>query len=363
MKKIIIIASIIIVALVGGIYFITYHQAEPDVTENATKVGVIMNGSKTDRSWNQAHYEALEKTAAELNLSITYEESVLAENVAEIVDSFVKEECKIIIACSFEYGEHIVKAAEQYPEIFFFHATGTESRKNLSSYFGRMYQMRYLTGIAAGLQTETNEIGYVAAFPISEVNRGINAFTLGVRSVNPNATVYVTWTNSWGSDSLTAEATESLISKHNIDVITMHSDSLETVRIADEYGIASIGYNVDNSEFYPETFLTAAVWDWEKFYTPNILKCLQGKFEGRNYWEGSDTGIIDTAPLSGKAKAGIREAMEAEREHLNSGTYDVFYGPIKDNEGNLRIEDRESLSDNAMLNEFDWYVEGVVIDE
>ena len=363
MKKIIIIASIIIVALVGGIYFITYHQAEPDVTENATKVGVIMNGSKTDRSWNQAHYEALEKTAAELNLSITYEESVLAENVAEIVDGFVKEECKIIIACSFEYGEHIVKAAEQYPEIFFFHATGTESRKNLSSYFGRMYQMRYLTGIAAGLQTETNEIGYVAAFPISEVNRGINAFTLGVRSVNPNATVYVTWTNSWGSDSLTAEATESLISKHNIDVITMHSDSLETVRIADEYGIASIGYNVDNSEFYPETFLTAAVWDWEKFYTPNILKCLQGKFEGRNYWEGSDTGIIDTAPLSGKAKAGIREAMEAEREHLNSGTYDVFYGPIKDNEGNLRIEDRESLSDNAMLNEFDWYVEGVVIDE
>jgi len=363
MKKIIIIMSIIIVALVGGIYFITYHKAEPDVTKNATKVGVIMNGSKTDRSWNQAHYEALERTAAELNLSITYEESVLAENVAEIVDSFVKEECKIIIACSFEYGEHIVKAAEQYPEIFFFHATGTESRKNMSSYFGRMYQMRYLTGIAAGLQTETNEIGYVAAFPISEVNRGINAFTLGVRSVNPNATVYVTWTNSWGSDSLTAEATESLISKHNIDVLTMHSDSLETVRIADEHGIASIGYNIDNSEFYPETFLTAAVWDWEKFYTPNILKCLQGKFEGRNYWEGSDTGIIDTAPLSGKAKIGIAEAMEAERRHLNSGTYDVFYGPIYDNKGKLRVEERESLSDNAMLNEFDWYVEGVVLDE
>jgi len=363
MKKIIIIASIIIVALVGGIYFITYHKAEPDVTENATKVGVIMNGSKTDRSWNQAHYEALEKTAVELNLNITYKENVLAENVTEIVDNFVKEECKIIIACSFEYGEHIVKAAEQYPEIFFFHATGTESRKNMSSYFGRMYQMRYLTGIAAGLQTETDEIGYVAAFPISEVNRGINAFTLGVRSVNPEATVYVKWTNSWGSDSLTAEATESLISKHNIDVIAMHSDSLEAVRIADGYGIASIGYNVDNSGFYPETFLTAAVWDWEKFYTPNILKCLQGKFEGRNYWEGSDTGIIGTAPLSEKAKLGIAEAMEAEREHINSGTYDVFYGPIYDNKGKLRVEERESLSDNAMLNEFDWYVEGVVIDE
>ena len=363
MKKIIIIMSIIILALVSGIYFITYHKAAPDVTENATKVGVIMNGSKTDRSWNQAHYEGLEKTAAELNLNITYEECVIADDVADIIKDFVNDGCEIIIACSFEYGEHIVKAAEQYPEIFFFHATGTESRKNMSSYFGRMYQMRYLTGIAAGLQTETNEIGYVAAFPISEVNRGINAFTLGVRSVNPEATVYVEWTNSWGSDSLTAEATENLISRHNIDVLTMHSDSLEAVRIADGHGITSIGYNIDNSEFYPETFLTAAVWDWEKFYTPNILKCLQGKFEGRNYWKGLDTGIIDTAPLSEKAKTGIAEAMEAERKHLNSGTYDVFYGPIYDNNGKLRVEERESLSDNAMLNEFDWYVEGVVIDE
>lgn len=363
MKKIIIIMSIIITAIVAGIFLITYHKAETDVTENATKVGVIMNGSKTDRSWNQAHYEGLEKTAKELNLKITYEESVTADKVADIISNFVEDDCKIIIGCSFEYGEDIVKAAEQYPEIFFFHATGTESRKNMSSYFGRMYQMRYLTGIAAGLQTETNEIGYVAAFPISEVNRGINAFALGVRSVNPEATVYVQWTNSWGSDSLTAEATESLISKHNIDILTMHSDSLEPVRIANEHGIMSIGYNVDNSGLYPETFLTAAVWDWEKFYTSHILKCLQGKFEGRNYWEGSDTGIIDTAPLSGKAKDGIAEAMEAEREHLNSGTYDVFYGPIYDNEGKLRIAEKESLTDNAMLNEFDWYVEGVVIDE
>lgn len=363
MKKVIITMAIIIMALVGGIFLITYHKAEPDITEKETKVGVIMNGSKTDRSWNQAHYEALEKTAAELNLNMTYEESVTADTVTGVIKDFVNDGCEIIIACSFEYGEYIEQAAEQYPEIFFFHATGTESRKNMSSYFGRMYQMRYLTGIAAGLQTETNEIGYVAAFPISEVNRGINAFTLGVRSVNPNAMVYVEWTNSWGSDSLTAEATEKLISGRNIDVITMHSDSLETVRIADENGIMSIGYNVDNSEFYPETFLTAAIWDWENFYTPNILKCLQGKFEGRNYWEGSETGIIDTAPLSKKAKNGIAEVMEAERAHLNSGIYDVFNGPIYDNKGNLRIAERESLSDYSMLNEFDWYVEGVVINE
>jgi basic membrane protein A len=125
----------------------------------------------------------------------------------------------------------------------------------------------------------------------------------------------------------------------------------------------SIGYNVDNSKLYPETFLTASVWNWEKFYMPNILKCLQGKFDGRNYWEGAETGIIDTAPLSYKANSGISEAMEKEREHLKSGTYDVFYGPIYDNKGILRIAEGESMTDYAMLNEFNWYVEGVIIDE
>ena len=363
MKKIILIMSVIIAAIIIGIILITYHKDEPDITETATKVGVIMNGSRTDRSWNQAHYEALCETAEKLNLDITYKESVIAEDVPDIIGGFVDEGCEIVIACSFEYGEYMVEAADKYPEIFFFHATGTESSKNMSSYFGRMYQMRYLTGIAAGLQTETNEIGYVAAFPISEVNRGINAFTLGVKSVNPEAKVYVKWTDSWGGNELTAKATESLISEHNIDVITMHSDSLEPVRIADENKIMSIGYNIDNSSLYPETFLTAAVWDWEKFYTPNILKCLQGKFDGRNYWEGSETGIIDTAPLSEKAKEGIAKAMEDERKHLDSGTYDVFYGPVYDNEGNLRISESECITDDVMLNEFDWYVEGVEICE
>jgi len=363
MKKIIIIMALIIMAIIAGIFLITYHKAEADVTETATKVGVIMNGSKTDRSWNQAHYEGLEKTAAELNLDITYKECVTEDKVTEIINGFAKDNCKIIIAGSFEFGKYMVEGAEKYPEIFFFHATGTESGKNMSSYFGRMYQMRYLTGIAAGLQTETNEIGYVAAFPISEVNRGINAFTLGVKSVNPEAKVYVKWTNSWGDNSLTAEVTEKLISSHNIDILAMHSDSLEPVRIADKHGIMSIGYNVDNSSLYPDTFLTAAVWDWEIFYMPNILKCLQGKFDGRNYWEGSKTGIIKTAPLSDKAKEGIADAMEKERKHLDSGTYDVFYGPIYDNKGILRIAEGESMTDYAMLNEFNWYVEGGIIDE
>jgi len=257
----------------------------------------------------------------------------------------------------------MVDAAEKYPEIYFLHATGTGSDKNMSTYFGRIYQIRYLCGIVAGLQTETNEIGYVAAFPIPEVNRGINAFTLGVRSVNSEATVYVSWTYSWHDDTSAAEATNKLLDNHNIDVLTMHSDSLMPLEIAEERGVMSIGYNYDNSRNYPETYLTAAVWDWEEFYTPIILKCLQGKFEGKHYWEGIDTGMVSLAPLTDKVNDETEAIVLQEMERISSGTYDVFYGPIYDNEGNLRVEEGECMTDNAMLNEFDWYVEGVVNDE
>lgn len=362
MKKIIITVVIVIIAILAGIFLINVSEKNTDVTVTATKVGVILNGSKDDKSWSQSHYEGLTETAEELNLEIMCRECVTAEEAMGIIQDFADNDCEIIVANSVIYGDCMTAAAERYPEIYFYHATGVGHRKNLSTYFGRMYQMRYLTGIVAGLQTETNEIGYAAAFPIPEVNRGINAFTLGVRSVNPEAKVYVRWINSWTDDAETAKAAEALIADHNIDILAMHTDSLEPLRVADEHGIMAIGYNIDNSALYPDSCLTSAVWDWENFYTPHILRCLQGKFEGENYWESADTGIIGIAPLSEKAKAGISEAVEKEHDRLRSRTFDVFYGPVYDNEGKLRVAEGESMTDNAMLNEFDWYVEGVVID-
>lgn len=360
MKKIGIVASIIIVAIIIGIFFINIYEADTEVTKETTKVGVILNGSIDDRSWSQSHYEGLEQTAEELNLSVIYKENVVPEQIPEIIEEFVKEDCKVIVANSFEFGEYINEAAKEYPEIYFLHATGVGEDKNLSTYFGRMYQIRYLSGIVAGLQTKTGKIGYVAAFPIPEVNRGINAFTLGVRSVNSEAEVYVHWTNSWNDDEATAEATNKLLNEHDIDVLAMHTDSLQALEIADEKGVMSIGYNLDNSRDYPDTYLTAAVWDWDEFYTPIILKCLQGKFEGNHYWEGLDSGMVSLAPLTDKVNAGTAEIVEQERQRISNGTYDIFYGPIYDNEGNLRVREDECMTDNAMLNEFDWYVEGVI---
>lgn len=363
MKKVFMISGVIILAIIVGIFVITTRETETMVTEETTKVGVILNGKKDDRNWCQSHYEGLEKTATQLNLELIYKETVTTETICGVIDELIHSGCEIIVANSFEFGTGMEEAAEKYPEIYFFHATGVGEGKNLSSYFGRMYQIRYLTGIVAGMQTETGRIGYVAAFPIAEVNRGINAFTLGVRSVNPEAEVYVCWTNSWNDDTAAEQAAERLIEEHEIDILAMHSDSIKPLEVAERRGVMSIGYNVDNSAHYPNTFLTAAVWDWENFYTPHILTCLQGKFEGHHYWEGVETGMVSMAPLSAVVKAGVQEEVDARQQLLISGNFDVFYGPIRDNEGRIRVAEGESMTDTAMLNSFDWYVEGVVIDE
>lgn len=362
MKKIAVTAACILLVIIVGIFLINENREETDVTKNRTKVGVLLNGNHEDCSWSQSHYEAMEKTAEELNLEILYRENVPEdETCMAVMEELIGEGCEILICNSFQYGAWELQVAEKHPEIYFFHATGTETTRNMSTYFGRIYQMRYLSGIVAGLQTETNQIGYVAAYPISEVNRGINAFTLGVRSVNPDAVVYVQWCNTWTDEEMTMDATEELLNAYDIDVLAMHSDAMAPLEVAEEKGVWSIGYNMDNSAKYPDTFLTAPVWKWECFYTPHILECLQGKFEEDGYWEGVETGIVDLAPFTGHVKDGITEAVEAERERLQSGTYDVFYGPIWDSDGNLRVAEGETMSDKTLLNEFDWYVEGVVV--
>ena len=146
-------------------------------------------------------------------------------------------------------------------------------------------------------------------------------------------------------------------------MLTIHTDTNRALEIAEEKGIWSIGYNMDNIDLYPNTFLTAPVFEWENFYEPHILECLQGKFVGKHYWEGAETGIVALAPLSGNVKPGIAREVERERQKFLSGTFDVFYGPITDAEGSIRVHEMECMTDQELLNAFDWYVEGVVSGE
>ena len=364
MKRISIVAVAIFTMILIGMIFIQAHEKETDVTRERTKVGMVLNGNKNDASWNQAHYEGMEGCAEDLNLEVVYKENIVnTENCKMVIEELIEQGCKIIVCDSFDHNDWVQQVAKKYPQIYFLHATGVGYEENLSTFFGRIYQMRYLSGIVAGLQTETNEIGYVAAMPLDEVNRGINAFTLGVRSVNPEAVVYVEWSNAWSDDTLVGEATNRLLEGKNIDVLTMHTDSNRPLEIAEEKGIWSIGYNIDNQEKYPNTFLTAPVWQWKSFYEDRILECLQGKFKGQHYWEDANTRIVSLVKFTDNVKEGIGNIVQQEWEKLKSGTWDVFYGPIKEQNGTIKIHEGESMTDYSMLNEFNWYVEGVVVNE
>jgi len=363
MKKIIIMAFLILAAAVAGILLIHSSRPDTDVTAKRTKIGLLLNGPRTDQSYCQAHYEALKSLEDDLNLEIICHESVPVDcdrNIAELIRN---EDCKIIIAVSYPQGASMERAAEKYPEVYFLHATGLGHRNNLSSFFGRMYQARYLSGIIAGMQTETGRIGYVAAFPIPEVIRGINAFTLGARSVRPDAVVYVRYANSWTRDDMTKTACWNLLNSHPIDLLTLHSNSIQPLREAEARGIWSIGYNMDNAAEFPNTYLTACVWKWDVYYRKQILNCLQGKFHGDHDWLNLEDGIVELSDFTDHVDERTKAAVRNADERLRSREFDVFYGPIKDNAGNLRIEAGESMSDDEMLNGFDWYVEGVTIEK
>jgi len=355
------ISSAIVILIMVGILAVREQDSSETDHRKKVRVAAIMTGAGGDHSWNESHYEALEKVADSLNLEMAYYENVPEDSAARsIMEKAIQNGAKIIIANSNGYGNVTLEVARRHPEVSFLHATGVRTASNLSTFFGRIYQMRYLSGMVAGAMTKTNKIGYVAAFNYSEVNRGINAFALGVQKVNPDAKVYVSWSNSWGDESTAADATRDLIDKHHIDVLTVHVNSFSPYEIADEKNIWIVGYNRDNSTRFPKHFLTAPVWRWEVFYEQHINDVLQGKFLGRSYWLGLETGMVDLAPMTEHVSDSVRQMVESERERMLHGTFDVFQGPLIDNRGVLRVGKGESMTDEDLLNHFDWYVKGVV---
>ena len=365
LKVMLLITGLILVAIVVGLFLIRDRKINTDVTAKTTKVGLILIGDRNDASYNQAHYDAIMNIKDELNLEILCRDHVPEDkSCRDAIEDLIEEDCRVIIGGSFGYGPHIREMAQEHPEVCFLHATGTEEMTNVASYMGRMYQARYLAGIVAGKRTESGKIGYVAAFPYSEVIRGLNAFTLGVRSVAPDAEVHVRFCGSWEDDGAAEAATKKLLdAQPRIDVLTLHTDSLMPLQIADQRGISSIGYNMDNAAKFPDTFLTACVWHWDTYYRNKILSVLQGKFYGENDWIGMEYGIVGLSELTGNVAPGTQDELYKARERFASRRFDVFYGPVTDNEGRLRVPEGESMSDDEMLNRFDWYVEGVVVEE
>ncbi len=173
--------------------------------------------------------------------------------------------------------------SKEFPEVTFMHCSGYKTTDNMNNYFGRMYEPRFLSGVVAGMKTETNKLGYVAAFEIPEVIRGINAFTLGAQSVNPDVEVEVVWTHTWYDPATEKEAGKALLD-NGADVIAQHQDTAGPQQAAEERGKFAIGYNTDSREMAPKAYMTAPIWNWAPYYEAQITKAFAGEWTNEPYW-------------------------------------------------------------------------------
>lgn len=327
--------------------------------EKNVKAGFIFMGPVADGGWSQSHNEGRLAAEAALGIETLYKESVPeTQEVEKVARDMIDQGCNVIFAASFGYMDYIEKLAKEFPEVTFFHCSGYKTAENMSNYFGKIEDARYLSGLVAGLQTKTNQIGYVAAMPLPEVVRGINAFALGVKAVNPEATVKVSWTNAWYDPAKEKEAGSALIDG-GCDVLAQHQNAAGAQQAAEEKGVWSIGYHADMSAVAPNANLTSAVWNWGPYYIEAIQSVMDGTYTAESYWEGIEAGVVDVSPLTANASEEAKEVVDAAKAQMLEGTLKAFQGPIVDQAGNERVAEGSELSDEEQLS-CDWFVDNVI---
>ncbi|MFZ7133775.1 MAG: BMP family ABC transporter substrate-binding protein [Eubacteriales bacterium] len=353
---------LLVVAMVATLFVGCGQTGTTDETQEPIIAGFIYIGPTTDGGYNEAHDKGRLYVEEQLGdqVETLFKEEVPEEKgeVIKAISELVDQGASIIFTTSFGHMEGTLEAASQFPEVKFAHCSGYQTADNMTNYFGRMYQVRYLSGIVAGMKTEADKIAYVAAYPISEVIRGINAFTLGVRSVNPDAEVHVRWTNTW-YDPVTEKAAAEALLAEGCDVTAQHQDSTATMLAAEEHGATSVGYNLSAVEAVPDAYMTAPMWNWGKYYLEAVQQVIDGTWTNTPVWEGMDTGLIFLDDLSSIAPADAADKVKEMEEKIVSGEFDVFTGEIKDQDGNVKVKDGDILSDEELLG-LDWFVEGVV---
>jgi basic membrane protein A len=323
------------------------------------KVAFIYVGPVGDAGWSFAHDQGrkyLEKNLP--GVKTAFVESVPEGADAErILTQFARDGYKVIFATSFGYMDAVINVSKKFPDVRFEHCSGFKTAPNASTYFGRIYEARYLSGIVAGKMTKSNLVGYVAAHPIPEVIRGINAFTRGVRSVNPQAKVRVVWTNTWYNPASEKEAAKALLDA-GCDVIAQHQDTPGPMQAAEERGKYGISYNSPMMQFAPKSVLTGPVWNWGPYYVKRVKAVMDGTWKTGQYWGPMADGIVDLAPFNKAVPADVVKLVNAKKRDIVRGKLHPFAGPVADNAGKLVVPAGKTLSDQEMLS-FNWFVEGV----
>jgi basic membrane protein A len=332
-------------------------------TAEKFKIAFVYVAPVGDMGWTWSHDQGRKYVDQQLGDKV---ETAFIENVPEgpdaerVIRDFAQKGYKLIVTTSFGYMDPTATVAQEFPDTWFVHISGYKTAPNLSTVFGRIEQPRYLSGLIAGKMTKSNIIGYVAAFPIPEVIRGINAFTLGVRAANPKAEVRVVWTSTWFGPPQEKEAADALLAQ-GADVIAQHQDTTEPQKAAADKNAFSIGYDSDMSKFVGDTVLTSPIWNWGPKYAAIAQAIMDGTYKTESYWGSMADGIVDLAPLSAKVPDDVKALVEQKKaEILAAGTNElIFCGPLKGNNGTEFLVAGQCMTDEQMLN-MNWFVEGVV---
>lgn len=324
------------------------------------KAAFVYLGPPGDHGWTYAHDQSRIRTEADLKGTV---KTSFVANVPETGDAerifrnLAQQGNKVIFGTSFGYMNAMEKVSRQFPNTIFMHATGYKSGKNLGTYNVRMYQNAYLLGVLAGKTTKTNKIGVVGSFPIPEVVRNINAFTIGARSVNPKVTTQVIWVNTWYDPGKERDAALTLISQKN-DVLMQNTDSPAVVQAAQSKGVHAFGWDSDMSKFGSKAHLAAAAIHWDKIYDKTLRDVLANKWTNKPIYYGIREGAVDVENLNASIPAETKKIFQERRAALKSGKLNPFAGPLYNQAGQQFVKAGQVYSDDA-LNKINFYVQGV----
>ena len=344
-------------------------SASQGISAEKIKVGVLYLSDPVEGSgYSYTHDLGIEGMQSNLGLSDKQIVRKIVDDTDEkatkqAIEECIEDGCNVIFTTSWGYMETTAEMAEEYPDVYFSHGTGYMSNgSNFNNYFGRIYQARYLSGIVAGMNTKSNKIGYVAAQDTSnsEVTGGIDAFSIGVQSVNPDAKVYVVVTNSWYDPEKEEAASRTLLDM-GCDVMAQHCDTPYPMTLAQEYGVYGIGYNSDMSKDVPDACLCSVVWNWSAYYTKAVNDVIRGTWNGENYYGGMKEGLVEVTELASFCAPGTEEKVSEASEAILNGTNQVFDGELKTNTGEIIGKEGETLDDATITGGIDWYYENVIL--
>ncbi|HCT64876.1 MAG TPA: BMP family ABC transporter substrate-binding protein [Lachnospiraceae bacterium] len=332
------------------------------ITAENIKVGFVHISDASDMGYTYNHDLGTKKMQE--NLGLKDDQIINKYNVSEssecdtAIRELVEAGCNIIFCTSFGFEDYMLAIAEEYPDVQFCHATGNKAAssglKNVHNYFTSIYEARYLTGIAAGLKTKTNKLGYVAAYPYAEVISGYSAFYLGAKSVNPDVTMDVMYTNSWNDPTTEAKVAQALIDG-GCDVIGQHSDSTATATTAEANGVWQVGYNADMIEAAPNASLISARSDWSIYLTYAVQCVINGENIDVDWCKGYADGAVYLSPLNTAIAAeGTQEAIDTAAAAIKDGTLNVFEGPLYDVDGKEVVAAGDHYAESSEVSAPSW---------